>query len=67
MRKDFNPHSVAAVMATCDMWAGHCPARAEHRELVFLASFLGFPGVASSVRLYNMHLLSCNLAQDNQS
>ena len=27
----------------------HCPARAEHCELVFLASFLRFPGVAGII------------------
>ena len=44
-----------------------CPARAEHRESVFLASFLRFPGVAASICLHIMHRLSCDLAQENQS
>ena len=63
-------YSVAAVMATCDMWAGpegHCPARAEHCESVFLASFLRLPGIAASIPLHYMHCLLCDLAQDNQS
>ena len=48
---------------------GHCPARAEHRESAFLASFLRFTGVtvAASISLHNMHPLSCDLTQDNQS
>ena len=29
--------------------------------------FLRFPGVAASIRLHDMHCLSCDLAQDNQS
>ena len=41
---------------------GHCPARIEHRESVFLANFLWFPGVAASICLHNMHRLSCDLA-----
>ena len=44
-----------------------CPARAENHESVFLASFLQFPGVAASTRLHNMHRLSFDLAEDNQS
>ena len=43
------------------------PARAEHRESAFLASFLRFPGVAVSIRLHNMHCLSCDLAQKNEN
>ena len=46
---------------------GHCPARAEHHESVFLAFFLGFPGVAALICLHNMHCLSYDLTQDNQS
>ena len=46
---------------------GRCPARAEHHESVFLTSFLRFPGVAASIRLHDMHRLSCDLAQDSQS
>ena len=44
-----------------------CTARTENCNSVFQASFLRFPGVVASVRLYIMHRLSCNLAQDNQS
>ena len=44
-----------------------CPARAEHSDSVFLISFLRFTGVAVSIRLRNMHRLSCDLVQDNQS
>ena len=44
-----------------------CSARAKHRELVFLASFLRFSGVAASVRLHIMHRLLCDLANGNQS
>ena len=62
-----NPLSVAAVMATFDVWVGRCPAKAEHGKSVSLASFLRFPGVAVSIRLHNMYRLSCELAQDNQS
>ena len=36
---------------------GHCSARTEHCESVFLASFLRFPGVTTSIRLHNMHHL----------
>ena len=46
---------------------GRCPARAEHRESVFLASFLRFPGEAASICMCNMHRLSCDFEQDNQS
>ena len=46
---------------------GRCPTRAEHRESVFLASFLQFPYVAASTCLHNIHNLSCDLAQDNQA
>ena len=46
---------------------GRSPARAEHCESVFLTSILRFPGVAASIRLHNMHCLSCDLAEDNQS
>ena len=35
-----------------------CPARAEHPESVFLASFLQLPGVAASIHLQDMHSLS---------
>ena len=52
-------------LVTCGQ--GRCRARAEHRASVFLASFLRFPGVYASIRLHNMHRLSCYLAQDNQS
>ena len=66
MRKFFkSSFTVAVFMATCEQ--GRCPARAEHHESVFLASFFGFPGVAASICLHYMHSLSCNLAQDNQS
>ena len=66
MRKDFKS-TVAAVMANYDVWAGHCPARAEHSESVFPTSFLQFHDVAASICLHKMHRLSCDLAQDNQS
>ena len=46
---------------------GHCSARVEHRDSVFLASFLQFHGIATSICLYNIHRLSCEHAQDNQS
>ena len=36
-------------LVTCGQ--GRCPARAEHRESVFLASFFWFPGVATSTLL----------------
>ena len=52
-------------LVTCRQ--GPCPEKAGHWESVFLASFLWFPGVTASIPLYNMHCLSCNLAQDNQS
>ena len=52
---------------TCDVWAGHCPARVEHSKSVLLSSFLRLSGVAASIRLHYMHRLSCDLAQDNQS
>ena len=52
-------------LVTCGQ--GRCPARAEHSESVFLASFLQFPGIAASIGLHNIHRLWCNLAQDNQS
>ena len=48
------------LLVTCRQ--GRSPARAEHRESVFLASFLWFSGVTASLRQHNMHLLSCNLA-----
>ena len=43
-------------LVTCGQ--GRCSARTEHRETVFLASFLRFPGVTTSIRLHNMHRLS---------
>ena len=46
-------------LVTCEQ--GRCPARAEHRKSVVLPSFLRFPGVATSIRLCNMHRLSCDL------
>ena len=46
-------------LVTCGQ--GRCPARAERREPVFLVSFFRFPGVAASIRLHNMHRLSCDL------
>ena len=52
-------------LVTCEQ--GYCPARADYRNSVFLISFLRFPGVAASIRLHNMHELSCDLAHDNQS
>ena len=44
-----------------------CLAIAEHPESVFLPSFLQIPGVAALICVHNMHRLSCDLAQDNQS
>ena len=52
-------------LVTCGQ--GRSPERAEHRESVFLASFLRFPGGVASIRLHNMHRLSFNLFQDDQS
>ena len=54
-------------LVTCGQ--GCCSARAERRESVFLASFMRLPGVAASHCLHtcNMHGLSCDRAQDNQS
>ena len=43
---------------------GRCPARTEHRETVFVASFLQFPGVADSIHLHNMHRLSIMITLD---
>ena len=53
--------SVAAVMATCDVYATHCPARAERLESIFLSSVLQFPSANASILLHNMHHLSCDL------
>ena len=54
-------------MATCGGCAGARPARAEHRDSVYLTSFLQFLGVATSIRLNKMHSLSRELAHGNQS
>ena len=45
---------------------GHCSARAEYSQSVFLISILQFPGVAASIFLPDMHCSSC-FAQDNKA
>ena len=67
MRKDFQIHIQSQQswqLVTCGQ--RRCPARAEHLESGFLASFLRFPGVATSISLHNIHSLSCDIAKDNQ-
>ena len=52
-------------LAMCEQ--AHCHARAEHLESIFLSFFLQFPGTGAAILLHNMHHLSCDLVQDNQS
>ena len=49
-------------LMTCGQ--GRCPAGV---SLPCLSLFLQFSGVAASNRLNNMHCVSCDHAQDNQS
>ena len=69
MRKDFE--SAFSRSSHGNLWLvgrrRRCPARTEHLESVILAPFLWFPSISASIRLHNMHHLSCALAQDNQS
>ena len=51
-------------MATCDLWAGAWSCKSRTQRVSF-PCLLQFPGVAASIRLHNMHHLSCDLAQDN--
>ena len=62
MRKDFKPHSVAAVIATCDVWAAvsSCKSRTPRVSFHHLY-FLWFPGIAASIHLHNMHLYHATL------
>ena len=52
-------------LVTCGQ--GSCPAKAEHKESVFLIAIMQFSGISTSIRLDHMNnCLSCDLAQDNQ-
>ena len=57
MRKDFKS-TFSRKLVACGQ---HCPARAEHHESVFLASFMRFPGVAASIALRPQLILLYNL------
>ena len=52
-------------LAMCEQ--ARCPASAEHLESIFPSFFLQFPGTSAAILLHNMHHLSCDLIQDNQS
>ena len=62
-----NPHSVAAIMAICDAWAGTLSCKSIKHRISFPCILLASSGIAASICLHDMHRLSRDLAQDNQS